>query len=91
METDKVRKEIKARFFEALDALKARKVIRGVGTFANMHGINPSNLRFLRYKENGTVNSEYLYYIIMDFGVNPKWLITGVGEMFKHDNFAKSE
>lgn len=91
METDKVRKDIKTRFFEALDVLKANKVIRGVGTFARAHGINPSNLKHLRHKENGTVNSEYLYYIIMDYGVNPKWLITGVGEMFKHDKYSKSE
>lgn len=91
METKQIRDSIKARFFEALDELKRRKAIRGVKTFAKMHNINPSNLNHLRYKEEGTVNSEYLYYIIMDFGVNPKWLITGVGEMFKHDKFAKSE
>ncbi len=66
----------------ALDTLSSNGVIRGVGTFAKMHGLNASNLRNLRYKENWSVSSEYLYYIIRDFGVNSQWLITGQGSMF---------
>lgn len=85
METKFIRESIKRRFFEALDTLAANKVIRGVGTFARAYNINKSNLLHLREKENGTVNSEYLYYLIRDFGVNAQWLITGVGTMFKKD------
>lgn len=77
-----IRKEIKERFFMALDTLKSKGVIRGIGTFAKMHGLNAGNLRSLRYKENWSVCSEYLYYIIRDFGVNSQWLITGQGSMF---------
>lgn len=79
-----ISKEIKERFFIALDTLKSKGVIRGVGTFAKMHGLNAGNLRSLRYKENWSVCSEYLYYIIRDFGVNSQWLITGQGTMFSN-------
>ena len=85
METKFIRTSIKQRFFEALDTLAANKVIRGIGTFARAYNINKSNLLHLRNKENGTVNSEYLYYLIRDYGVNAQWLITGVGTMFKRD------
>lgn len=85
MDTLFIRVSIKNRFFEALDTLKANKVIRGVGTFARAYNINMSNLRALRYKKNGTVNSEYLYYLVRDYGINAHWLVTGVGNMFRGD------
>ena len=84
MGNENISQGIKERFFEALDALKSKGVIRGVGTFAKMHGLNAGNLRSLRYKENWSVCSEYLYYIIRDFGVNSQWLITGQGTMFSN-------
>jgi hypothetical protein len=77
-----IRKGIKERFFLALDTLSNNGIIRGVGTFAKMHGLNSGNLRNLRYKDSWSVSSEYLYYIIRDFRVNSQWLITGQGSMF---------
>lgn len=82
--------EIKMRFFEVLDTLAANKVIRGVGTFAKMHGLNASNLRNLRYQDNWSVSAEYIYYIVRDFGINSQWLITGNGPMFSDENLAIS-
>ena len=82
MDEKTINKGIKERFFIALDTLKSKGVIRGVGTFAKMHGLNAGNLRNLRYKENWSVCSEYLYYIIRDFGISSNWLITGQGSMF---------
>ena len=82
MQIEHIRDGIKQRFFLALDTLADKGVIRGVGTFARMHGLNAGNLRNLRYKDNWAVSSEYLYYIIRDFGVNSQWLITGIGAMF---------
>lgn len=79
---ENIRKGIKERFFLALDTLASQGIIRGVGTFAKMHELNASNLRNLRYQENWSLSSEYLYYIIRDFGVNSQWLITGQGSMF---------
>lgn len=84
MDEKTISKEIKERFFIALDTLKSKGVIRGVGTFAKMHGLNAGNLRNLRYQDNWSVCSEYLYYIIRDFGVNSQWLITGQGTMFSN-------
>lgn len=85
MDAKLIRSSIKTRFFSALDTLAANGVIRGVGTFARAYNINKSNLLHLREKENGTVNSEYLYYLVRDFGINANWLLTGVGDMFKRN------
>ena len=82
MDINALSKGIKERFFMALDTLKSKGVIRGVGTFAKMHGLNASNLRMYRYRDNWEVSSEYLYYIIRDFGISSNWLITGQGSMF---------
>ena len=83
MEKKDIRLSIKGRFFEVLDILKANKVIRGVGTFARMYNINKSNLIALRKNDSLYVNSEYIYYLVRDYGVNANWIITGVGTMFK--------
>ena len=82
MDINAISKGIKERFFMALDTLTSKGVIRGVGTFAKMHGLNASNLRMYRYRDNWEVSSEYLYYIIRDFGISSNWLITGQGSMF---------
>ncbi len=90
MGNENISQGIKERFFMALDTLKSKGVIRGVGTFAKMHGLNAGNLRSLRYRENWSVCSEYLYYIIRDFGVNSNWLITGQGSMFSDNELMLS-
>lgn len=75
---------ITKRFFEALYALKTRGDIRGKQTFTARYGINRWNLNAL---ENGQgtvkyVQLDWLVYLVRDYNVSAKWLLTGQGEMF---------
>ncbi len=76
--------QITLRFFEALRTLKERGVIRGKKTFTDRYGINRWNLNALE-KGQSTQNSvqlPWLTYLVRDYGISAKWLLTGEGEMF---------
>lgn len=72
------------RFFEAIYALKAQKAIRGKQTFTAKYGINRWNLNTLeKNPESDIMQIAWLSYLVNDYGISAKWLITGKGEMFK--------
>lgn len=74
---------IVGRFFQALGDLKASKKIRGVKTFTDRYGINRRSLR--RLEQNPGTNdfkAVWLTYMVVDYGVNAQWLLTGEGEMY---------
>lgn len=74
---------IVGRFFQALGDLKASKKIRGVKTFTDRYGINRRSLR--RLEQNPSTNDfkvVWLTYMVVDYGVNAQWLLTGEGEMY---------
>lgn len=76
--------EITRRFFEALNKLIQLKVIRGKKTFTERYGINRWNLNALE-KGQSTQNSvqlDWLTFIVRDYGISARWLLTGEGEMF---------
>lgn len=73
------------RFFEALRTLKAQRVIRGVKTFTDLHGINRRNLSQLdKDRSRDIFQPAWLTYLVEDYGVSPLWLLTGRGEFYRH-------
>lgn len=73
--------EITKRFFEALDMLKEQKRIRGMQTFTREYGENYWNFQTCR-KDGLRIKQEWLTYLVRDYDVSAKWLLTGVGGMF---------
>lgn len=68
------------RFFEALQTLKANKVIRGKQTFTNRYGINRWNMNTLEKEpERDIFQVAWLEYLVKDYKVSPLWLLTGKG------------
>lgn len=73
--------DITKRFFEALDAIKEQKRMRGMQTFTNKYGENYRNFYNLR-KAGARIKQEWLTYLVRDYYVSAKWLLTGEGNMF---------
>lgn len=73
--------DITHRFFEALDALKELKHIRGLKTFSNRYGINTGNFWVVK-RNNERIRPEWLAYLVRDYGVSATWLLLGEGKMF---------
>lgn len=70
-----------ARFFEALEVLKERHVIRGKQTFTTRYGINRWNLNTLqKNKASDIFQVSWLMYLVRDYGVSSTWLLTGRGK-----------
>lgn len=71
------------RFFEALNTLKALHIIRGRQTFTRRYNINRWNLYTLEQQpERDMFQTAWLTYLVNDYGISAKWLLTGKGEMF---------
>ncbi len=73
------------RFFEALQKLKEYKVIRGKQTFTNRYNINRWNLNTLENSlERDLFQVAWLDYLVRDYMVSPRWLLTGEGNFFEY-------
>ncbi|MDR0865005.1 MAG: hypothetical protein LBO74_08745 [Candidatus Symbiothrix sp.] len=85
MQSEESQKVVK-RFFEAIYALKERKVIRGKQTFTRRYGINNRNFWLLEQDMSRDIfQMAWLSYLVSDYGVSPDWIITGKGDMFKKE------
>ena len=74
--------DITRRFFEALQMLKERKVIRGVHTFTKDNGIDYRNFVAVRKEPNIRVlKPEWIFYL-SKYHISPDWIITGRGGAF---------
>lgn len=70
------------RFFKALYHLKKKGAIKGKKTFTDRYDINRWNLNSLEKDlRNGNFKTEWLFYLVRDYNINPDWLLTGRGEM----------
>lgn len=75
--------EIVRRFFQALDRLKADKVIRGKQTFTLRYGINRWNMHTLQNNPASNIfQAAWLLYLVRDFHISPLWLIAGEGPFY---------
>lgn len=72
---------IVSRFFQALERLKAERVIRGKQTFTRRYGINRRNLYALeKDKSRDMFQPAWLAHLVNDYNVSPLWLLTGRGD-----------
>lgn len=75
--------DVTKRFFEAIDMLKAQKVIRGLQTFTNAYEINRWNLNTVKANpENCVLKPEWIVYLVRDYGISAEWILLGFGNMF---------
>ena len=78
-----VSKQIMERFYEALDAIIAMKKIRGVNTYCRLNNIDRRNfLNQRKHLDRGWFQLSWIQPMVLEYGVNAKWLLTGRGKMF---------
>lgn len=76
------------RFAVALQLLKEKRIIRGKKTFTDRYGINRWNMNTcLKSPESGAFQISWLTYLVRDYGVSPRWLLTGEGSCFAPDGY----
>lgn len=79
-----ISKQIMERFYSALDAIIAKKDIRGVATYCRLYEIDRRNFIAQRKDpERGWFQLSWLHPMVKEYGVNAEWLLTGMGRMFK--------
>lgn len=72
------------RFFEALQILKKNKIIRGKATFTSRYNINRWNFNTLEDSpERDIFQVAWLDYLVNDYMISPRWLLTGEGNFFE--------
>lgn len=82
MQTEQSQKIVR-RFFEAIQILKANKIIRGKQTFTERYGINRWNFNTCeKSPERDIFQVAWIEYLVRDYKVSATWLITGNGSFF---------
>lgn len=82
-ESRKLNEIICRNFFAALARLTSDKVIRGKATFARRYNINRMNFYHLEQDMSRAIfQPSWLYNLVMDYKVNPMFLLTGEGKFY---------
>lgn len=77
-------KQIIQRFYDALDAIIAMNIIRGVNTYCRLYEIDRRNFIAQRKDlDRGWFQLSWLQPMVSEYGVSAKWLLTGSGRMFE--------
>lgn len=72
-----------ARFFAAIDRLIEDGQIARKGTFPDRYGINRRNFETLRKEPHRKIFCpSWLVYLVRDYGVSPRYLLTGEGAFY---------
>lgn len=74
--------EVVARFFQAIDYLKGTGDLRFLTDFTEPHHINRRHFWVTRNTpSSGMFQLCWLTWLVEDYGVSAKWLLTGKGKM----------
>lgn len=75
---------VMVRFYEALDAIKDNKTIRGTATYCTRHNIDRRHLIAQRKDlGKGYFEVSWIVPMVTDYGISANWLLTGKGAMMK--------
>lgn len=78
--------KIVLRFFEAIQLLKANKIIRGKQTFTRRYEINRRNFYTCEKEPTRDIfQVAWLENLVRDYKVSALWLLTGQGSFFDID------
>lgn len=76
--------DICQRFFEAVEELRIRKLIRGTATLSKKWGTSTFSMKWSKnHPDEKRIKVEYIYYIARDYNVSLDWIFFGIGDMFK--------
>ena len=83
MDKDLAHRNILSRFYQAMDDLIAKRIIRGVNTYCGLYGIDRRNLTKQREDLSRSIfDVSWMVPMVSVYNISATWLLTGKGEMY---------
>lgn len=74
---------IVTRFFQAVDHLVDDGALKRKSAFPTRYDVNRRNFETLRKEPHRNMfQVAWLWYLVRDYNVNPRWLLTGTGAFY---------